>query len=661
MRSNFINSFGKKLAVLFFSIGIISSALYAPSLASRAKAQFIVEDPANLTINIKNLVFSIINGVAQKIAQRMVDQITKSTITWANNGFNGNPAYVTDPKQYFTNIANGAIGDAINASPIGFLCSPFQAQIKVALVKYYTQPLQTQCTLNQIGVNLDNFYQNFNQGGWNAWIKMTQEDQNNPYGAFFSVQTNTSSRLATAVGIAQNQQIMNSGFLDFKKCTLRNPPVGPDLAQRYFNGDRTAIDAIEENYPEWDPSKPTGACLTETTVTPGDTIKTALNNVLPNGLNKLINVQTINELVGAFASGLLSRYVFGPQGLFGNNFANHFSASSNANIGNGNQGLNWEFCAKEGEFCSFKGVQDVRFAGDQVGPLGIVIKTSFYEANPNGGIACTFQAFENAHAIGDAGNAIPTDQDAEKTFHSTVKPGSIRCEIQTINDTPAPPPPPPGAPVPTLLECSANKKDAIPGEDVTWTINSGYPAGSTYTWTGDEIPETGITKTTPSLTMKYAGSGEESMRVTLLDSSGAPVRAVDCDDTVLVSPLQDTGDTNGSASTSTGGTNSGTGGTGTGTGGGTTLAPQLACDPSTNNARVGQSVQWTLDSTYPSSTIYSWSGDESGSALAQPSSNRVAQVTYTSSGTKSMSVTAYNSDGSQSAPQFCNSTVAVSP
>src|SRR3989344_3696838 len=63
----------------------------------------------------------------------------------------------------------------------------------------------------------------------------------------------------------------------------------------------------------------TGECLERGPVkTPGTTIKAQLDQVLPSGLNKLITVQHIEQLISGFATGLLNRYVFGPRGLFDN-------------------------------------------------------------------------------------------------------------------------------------------------------------------------------------------------------------------------------------------------------------------------------------------------------------------------------------------------------
>src|SRR5690606_1977900 len=126
----------------------------------------------------------IADMVARSAAQAILTQMINSTVEWANNGFDGNPAYAIDPVRYIGNIADGVAGEFIGGTELGFLCSPFQAQIRLSLQKQYTRGAQFQCTLSEVVGNIEDFYQDINQGGWDAWFVMTQNPQNNPYGAF---------------------------------------------------------------------------------------------------------------------------------------------------------------------------------------------------------------------------------------------------------------------------------------------------------------------------------------------------------------------------------------------------------------------------------------------------------------------------------------------
>jgi hypothetical protein len=238
--------------------------------------------------------------------------MVNSTVEWASNGFDGNPAYLIDPEQYFTDLADGIVGNYIeNDKNLSFLCSPFQLQVRLALRRQYVQPDNNifQCTLSGVASNIENYYENFNDGGWDAWFAMTQNPQNNPYGALINAELDINSKLVQRINKKSQQLEWDKGFLAWEEC-----PAG----------------TREESLPGSDPSNPlkTGECIgtdqnlnpykvRKVTKTPGSVIGEQLNNALPANMNRYINAQHLEDLVGAFVTGALNRYVFGSQGLFG--------------------------------------------------------------------------------------------------------------------------------------------------------------------------------------------------------------------------------------------------------------------------------------------------------------------------------------------------------
>ena len=223
--------------------------------------------------------------IAITIARAALEQILQATTDWVRTGFEGNPAYATDPRQFFTNIADNIAGEFIAGSELGFLCSPFQLQIRLALQRYYTQRRQFQCTLTDVIGNIDAFYNDFDQGGWYAWFAMTQNDVNNPYGAYLQGQIELDSRLAEALSIQDKQLSWNSGFLSWSECISEDPD--------------------------------TGECYRRGPVqTPGKVIEGQLQGVLGTGVRQLELADELDELVSALFVQLLRQVVFGAQGLF---------------------------------------------------------------------------------------------------------------------------------------------------------------------------------------------------------------------------------------------------------------------------------------------------------------------------------------------------------
>ncbi len=288
---NLKNMFGKRSVTFLLILSLVSSTFYLPVFAPKTQAVFGVLDTV---IDIKALARMIVDGIAMSLAQRMIDDMVKSTIDWANDGFEGNPAYVTDPKRFFADIADGVAGEFIAGSDLNFLCSPFRTQVRLSLLKHYAGPSQPfQCTFTGV---LENFYDDFNQGGWDAWFSMTQNSTNNPYDSYLDAQIELEGRLAEALGLEKDQLDRNQGFLSWRECIKENP----------------AVDA-----PGHVPGKAVGECIERGPVkTPGTTIKAQLDQVLPSGLAKLITVNHVEQLISAFATGLLTKFVFGPEGLF---------------------------------------------------------------------------------------------------------------------------------------------------------------------------------------------------------------------------------------------------------------------------------------------------------------------------------------------------------
>lgn len=304
MERNLNKTSGKRLISFGLIVSIVAANIL-PIFSRRAEA-FIVTDPGHTAVSSAHLALAsaetakktikdVADSIAMVAARIAIQQVVNSTVRWAQSGFQGNPAYVTNPEQYFTDLADGIAGDFIAGSDLAYLCSPFQTQIRLALQKAYVEDRQFQCTLTDVVANIEAFYGDFNQGGWDAWFSMTQNSSNNPYGAYLDAQVELDSRIASSIGLKREQLAWSSGFLSFERCTGNEVPNG--------SGGTACLDANGNTAPK-------------ETVTPGVVIKEQLNKVLPSGMESLITVNHVEQLIQAFATALLSKYVFGSDGLF---------------------------------------------------------------------------------------------------------------------------------------------------------------------------------------------------------------------------------------------------------------------------------------------------------------------------------------------------------
>jgi len=291
----------KKINKKTITLVLVLTFSLSPFFAIPAKAQWVVSDPvtevntgitaastitsaaANTTAIIKD---TGLDSIAWMVANLIIQRIAASTVNWINSGFQGSPAFVTDPAAYFQDIGDKIAGQFIFINPsLKFLCGPISAKIRLALAKNYINDLQWQCTLTQVGRNMTDFMNNFSNGGWDSFFEMTQKQQNNPIGAYLQAQNELNAQISTRQGTAQKELNWGQGFMSWKKCeeygTMPPGQMGPP------------------------------PCTKEVTNTPGSVIQTQLNKVLGSGGDKLAVADEINEIVAALLNQLVSRVVGG--------------------------------------------------------------------------------------------------------------------------------------------------------------------------------------------------------------------------------------------------------------------------------------------------------------------------------------------------------------
>lgn len=293
----------KKLAVSLLVFSLIFSSLPISINAQTAKDEVAPVPISDKPLREKEVGITIfgftipgltLDLIAITIAKLALEQILRATTDWINNGFEGNPAYATDPLAFFGKIADNVAGEFINGSELGFLCSPFQTRIRLALQQYHTRGREFRCSLSDVVTNIEGFYDDFDEGGWDGWFAMTQNDMNNPYGAYLESRLELDSRVARAIGIQSTQLNWNGGFLSWSECT--------EWDTVFVTGDET-------------PQK--GECTKRgQVVTPGKVIESQLETVLGTGVKQLELADELDELVGALFTQLLKKLVFGVKGLF---------------------------------------------------------------------------------------------------------------------------------------------------------------------------------------------------------------------------------------------------------------------------------------------------------------------------------------------------------
>jgi hypothetical protein len=251
------------------------------------------------------LVTNVLNPLAYAIAQQLLSQIANSIVQWANNGFQGGPAFVSDPAAFFENVGNYAAGQVIQQQ-LAFMCTPFKLTVALTLQSQYQATPQNQCTLTGVVGNIQNFINgSFSEGNWNGWLQMTNSPYGNPYSSVAFSSANINVSVTNAVNIQQSLLNWGQGFFSQKdpSCVANDNAVYS--AEQQGNQENGGPGVAAPNYSE---------CPT---VTPGSAINTQVNQALGLPANQLQLVNSYNQVINAALYALTKAVFMGAGGLLG--------------------------------------------------------------------------------------------------------------------------------------------------------------------------------------------------------------------------------------------------------------------------------------------------------------------------------------------------------
>ncbi len=270
-----------------FTIFVLIASVILLSSPQKAKAQYVVFDPAQ---QIKDYGLDTLAYVASSV---VLKKLTAKTVNWINNGFKGNPGYIQNPKQFFLDIGDEVASDFLSQAGVNQICAPFNAKVRLALVKNYINDDagNYSCTLDILRNNYQSFMNDFSQGGLDAWFELTQNPQNNPYGAYLEAKNSLSLQVEAKQKQTQKELDLSGGFLNFKRC-----PRGGS----YTDTRGEVLCSVEEE-----------------TVTPGIVINDQLTRSLGSTWDRLNASDELNEIVTAMLTQMVEQVANKASGLFG--------------------------------------------------------------------------------------------------------------------------------------------------------------------------------------------------------------------------------------------------------------------------------------------------------------------------------------------------------
>jgi len=300
------NAYKKTITGILVVIFLLTSVFLFPP-RSTVEAIPVVEVGANLFVNTARTTKELggLDFAAYVLMKFIIREITADIVDWINTGFEGDPAFVTNPRDLILDTANEATGILIHEVGFSQLCEPFKPQILIALAQTQPYNIRTQCTLLDVVDNIEAFYDDFSEGGWAGWIRMTQFPQNNPYGAYLLTVEEQNRRINLAEKIKGKEVSQNKGFGSYYNCVELDPDK---------NNWGTAVSEFEYTGPYYDGGV-TG-CIRAEVQTPGSVIEEGAVNVFGSGIRQLELADEFNEIVNALVGYLITE-IIGDRGLRG--------------------------------------------------------------------------------------------------------------------------------------------------------------------------------------------------------------------------------------------------------------------------------------------------------------------------------------------------------
>ncbi len=265
-----VKIFGNKKANKISSLILVFVFLF--TFNTRVTNAQIVHDPVNFVVNllsstsngttagvqIKNLAKDIFKKVLSQIARKVTLNMTQELINWGATGFKGDPFYVRDQKSFLKSIGDQQMNTFITevSSQAQQYGSPFAEGIAKDLISKYSSSFANKSAFSlddfvgavNPGATLDNYYEDFNTGGWSTWFNQNLIQANNPIGAKILAENEIASRLNTAIDTQKEELLQNNGFLSMKKCVAYKDTDGNTSSTPVQNWYYTSVNDNLQNF-----------------------------------------------------------------------------------------------------------------------------------------------------------------------------------------------------------------------------------------------------------------------------------------------------------------------------------------------------------------------------------------------------------------------------
>lgn len=171
-------------------------------------------------------VISSWDSIAWMFAKIAVGVIKQQTIAWIRSGFEGQPLFIQDPSKFLKDWGDQAsavfvedLSQKLTGDP-QFFCKDFLPEFVIDIGGYGNDYFfRSRCSITDVIQNLDDYYQDFENGGWDAFISINQRN-NNRYSFYLMTLEEEQRRRAEAQASISGGS--SGGYLPTIECVSGN-------------------------------------------------------------------------------------------------------------------------------------------------------------------------------------------------------------------------------------------------------------------------------------------------------------------------------------------------------------------------------------------------------------------------------------------------------